>query len=132
MDYAGPADVFAAIEGAEAAVAQRLRALSESLASARAFATSVLRDHERHRATRARLRARLGLPPAPPVRARGEDLLSLAALRSDQESLVHAHAEGLPAIDDPPSVDALARNMVDLARHLAVVDLWIEAEESRG
>jgi hypothetical protein len=29
-------------------------------------------------------------------------------------------------------VDTLARHMVDLSRHLTVIDLWIEAEESRG
>jgi hypothetical protein len=132
VDYASASEVFAAIEAGEAAVSERLRALSEALASARPFATSVLRDHARHRATRARLRARLGLPAAAPLPARGRDLLSLAALREAQESLVHVHAEGLPAIDDALAVDALARNMVDLARHLTVIDLWIEAEQSRG
>jgi hypothetical protein len=132
VDYAGPAEVFAAIEAGEAAVGERLRALAETFAASRPFAVSVLRDHDRHRATRARLRARLGLAPAVAAPAHGTDLLSLAALRDAQQSLVHAHAEGLPAIDDALAVDALARNMVDLARHLAVVDLWIEAEESRG
>jgi len=132
LDYAGPSEVFAAIDDAEGAVARRLRALSEALASARPFAASVLRDHERHRAIRARLRARLGLTTAAAAAAPAKGLLSLAALREDQEALVHAHAEGLPAIDDALAVDALARNLVDLARHLAVVDLWIEAEEGRG
>jgi len=131
-DYANAADVFAAIDAGEGEVSQRLRALSQALASARPFATSVLRDHDRHRATRARLRARLGLTAGVPRRAQAADLLSLGALRESQQALVHAHAEGLPAIDDALAVDALARNLVDLARHLAVIDLWIEAEESRG
>jgi hypothetical protein len=132
MDYGSAAEVFAAIEAGEAAVAQRLQALERALPSGRPFAASVRRDHERHRATRARLRARLGLPAGAPVPAHGADLLSLAALREAQQSLVHVHAEGLPAIDDALVIDALARNLVDLARHLAVIDLWIEAEESRG
>lgn len=131
-DYANAADVFAAIDAGEGEVAQRLRALSQALASARPFATSVLRDHERHRATRARLRARLGLTAGVSGGAPAKDLLSLGALRGAQEALVHVHAEGLPAVEDALVVDALARNLVDLARHLAVIDLWIEAEESRG
>ncbi len=132
-DYSNAAEVFAAIDAREAEVSLRLRALSEALPSARAFVTSVLRDQERHRAMRARLRARLGLPaPAPPPRTAAADLLSLASLRTAQEALVHAHAEGLNAIGDDIAVDALARQMVDLSRHLAVIDLWMETEESRG
>jgi regulator of replication initiation timing len=125
-------EVFAAIDALEGEVSERLRALSEALPSARPFVTSVLRDHERHRATRARLRNRLGLPAAAPTRAAAEDLVSLASLRAAQEALVHAHAEGLPALGDEIAVDALARHMVALSRHLTVIDLWIEAEDSRG
>jgi hypothetical protein len=94
--------------------------------------TSLLRDHERHRETRTRLRRRLGLPGGDAPRADAKDLLSLAGLRMAQEALVHAHAEGLVAIPGEVAVDALARNMVDLSRHLTVIDLWIEAEEGRG
>ncbi len=132
MDYAGAAEVFATIDVLEAEVSQRLRALSEALPSARPFATSLLRDQERHRAGRARLRKRLGLPGADVPRKPAADPVSLGALRTAQEALVHAHAEGLPAIGDEIAVDALARAMVDLSRHLTVIDLWIEAEEARG
>jgi hypothetical protein len=131
-DYEGPAEVFDTIDRLEAEVSQRLRALSEALAASRPFVTSVLRDEERHRDSRTRLRKRLGLPPSAPPRADASDLLSLSALRTAQEALVHAHAEGLNALGDAIAVDTLARDMVDLARHLAVIDLWIDAEESRG
>jgi hypothetical protein len=55
----------------------------------------------------------------------------LAGLRAAAQDLVHAHAEGLPALRDARAVDLLARHMVDEARHLAVVDLWVEAEANR-
>jgi hypothetical protein len=58
--------------------------------------------------------------------------LSLVALREAQQQLVHAHAEGLPALGDAGAVAVLARHMVDASRHLTVIDLWIEAEELRG
>ncbi|HEY7513354.1 MAG TPA: hypothetical protein VIC87_02700 [Vicinamibacteria bacterium] len=132
MDYTSPLEVFEAVDTLEADVSQRLRALSEALASARPFATSLLRDQERHRAARTRLRRRMGLEPAGAPRADARNLLSLGDLRTAQEALVHAHAEGLVAIGDETAVDTLARHMVDLSRHLTVIDLWIEAEESRG
>ena len=125
-------EVFAAIDALEGEVSRRLRALSEALPSARPFVMSVLRDHERHRAARARLRTRLGLPAAAPPRVAAQDLVSLASLRAAQEALVVAHAEGLSAVGDEIAVDALARHMVDLSRHLTVIDLWIEGEEGRG
>ena len=132
VDYTSALQVFEAVDALEADVSERLRALSEALASARPFATSLLRDQERHREARARLRRRLKLPASRASRADARSLLSLADLRSAQEALVHAHAEGLVALGDEIAVDVLARNMVDLSRHLTVVDLWIEAEESRG
>jgi hypothetical protein len=132
VDYTSAIEVFEAVDAREAEVSQRLRALSEALASARPFATSLLRDQERHREGRVRLRRRLGLPAPRTPRVDGENLLSLADLRTAQEALVHAHAEGLVAIGDEIAVDTLARHMVDLSRHLTVIDLWIEAEESRG
>jgi hypothetical protein len=52
----------------------------------------------------------------------------LEGLRAAQEALAYAHAEGLPALGDSFVVDALARHMVDLSRHLTVTQLWIEAE----
>jgi hypothetical protein len=127
-DYASAAEVFTAIDRLEADVAERLRAIVARVAQARAFVASVLADHERHRTLRARLRARLGLPVAAPAPA-GAPHADLGALRSAQQELVHAHAEGLGVLGDALAVDGLARNMVDLARHLTVIDLWLEGEE---
>jgi hypothetical protein len=56
----------------------------------------------------------------------------LAALREAQSALVYAHAEALPTLDDGVSVGLLLGDLVDLARHLTVIDLWIEAEDARG
>ena len=127
-DYASAAEVFDAIDGLEADVAARLRALRLALASAGPFAASVLADHARHRAARARLRRRLGLPAASAPAAAALAAADLEGLRVPQEALVYAHAEGLPAVGDPFVVDALAQHMVDLSRHLTVTQLWIEAE----
>lgn len=131
-EYASPGEVLPLIDALEAEVGERVRALSEAMPGARAFASSLRRDHERLRRERERLRGRLGLPPGEPVRPRGTDPPSLEALRASQQALVHAHAEGLPALGDPQAVDRLARHLVEVSRHLAVIDLWIDAEESRG
>jgi hypothetical protein len=131
-DYASAAEVLAAVDRLEAEVALRLRALAEASPGAKAFATSVLADHERQRRARARLRKRLGLAHAEDVRAEATDLVSLEALRTAQEALVHAHAEGLPALGDSFAVDVMAAHLVELSRHLAVIDLWLEAEADRG
>jgi hypothetical protein len=61
---------------------------------------------------------------APPI-----DVESLRAVAQD---LVHAHAEGLPALGDAAAVDTLARHMVVDARHLAILQMWGESEEQRG
>jgi hypothetical protein len=127
-----PAEAFRAIDALEAEVGERLRALSEAVPAARAFARSLLRDHERQRAERQTLERRFGLEAAAPVRSRAADLGSLSALRTAQQALVYAHVEGLPALGDPPAVDRLAHHLVALARHLTVIDLWLEAEEDRG
>ena len=127
-DYDSAREVFDAIDGLEADVAARLRALRAALASSGPFAASVLADHARHQVARARFRCRLGLPAASgttPSAPAGPDL---EGLRAAQEALVYAHAEGLPAIADPFVVDALARHMVDLSRHLTVTQLWIETQ----
>jgi len=131
-DYADPAEVFAALDALEAEVALRLRAIVEVVPGARSFVTSALRDHEAHRAARDRLRRRLRLSPSAPPKPAVADPVDLAALRAGQERLVYAHAEGLPALGDGLSVDILARHMVELSRHLTVIDLWIEAEGNRG
>jgi hypothetical protein len=131
-DYAGAEQVLDAVDRLEADVGARLRAIAGRLAAARRFVSSLLADHERHRAVRARLRRRLRLPASAPAReASGADA-ALDGLRVSQEALVYAHAEGLPALGDAFAVGAMARNMVDLSRHLTVIDLWIEGEASRG
>jgi hypothetical protein len=131
-EYTSALSVFAEVDRLAGEVELRFRALSLTSPGAKAFALSVLADHERERAERASLRRRLGLPPSTAARAEAADLTSLEALRTAQEALVHAHAEGLPAILDAHAVQVLAGHLVDLARHLAVIDLWIEAEATRG
>jgi hypothetical protein len=131
-DYASAAEALAAVDALEAEVGQRLGAIAERVPSARPFVASVLRDHGAHRAARGRLRRRLGLAPAAVPCTTVDDPAGLAALRAAQERQVHAHAEGLPALDDRVAVETMARHMVELSRHLTVIDLWVEAEESRG
>jgi hypothetical protein len=131
-EYASANEVFAAIDGLEADVESRLRALAVALPSARAFAQSLLDDHTRHRTRRAALRQRLKLPVASVSTAATADDVSLEALRVAVEALVYAHAEGLPALGDAFAVDQLAHDMVDLSRHLTLVQLWIEQEQNRG
>lgn len=130
-EYASATEALAAVDRLEAEVEARLRALAEGLPAARAFTSSALADHQRHRSERARLRRRLSLPPASVEQADTTEARSLAPLRAAQEALVYAHAEGLPALGDAVAVDTMARQMVDLSRHLTVIDLWIEAEASR-
>jgi hypothetical protein len=131
-DYATAPEVLDAIDRREADVDARLAAIARAVAGAGPFARSVAADHARGRAEREKLRRRLKLaastPPAPPATPD----VSLAGLREAQQQLVHAHAEGLPALGDAGAVDLLARHMVDGSRHLTVIDLWIEAEELRG
>jgi hypothetical protein len=126
-DYASAAEALDAADRLEADVAARLRVLSRGEPGAVPFAESVLADHARHRARRSWVRRRLKLPPAAP----SVEILSpdagLDALRTAQQELVYAHAEGLPTLNDAQSVDVMARNMVDLSRHLTVIDLWMEA-----
>ena len=131
-DYASAAEVFEAIDRLEDDAAGRLRRLGRELSGARAFTSSALTDHERHRQVRARQRARLGLAPAALATTTESDDPSLSGLRGAQEALVYAHAEGCPALGDALAVHALMANMVDLARHLTVIDLWREREEARG
>lgn len=130
-EYASPSEVLDAIDRLEADVDRRLAAIAGAVAGARPFAGSVSADHAQHRTARDRLRRRLKLKVATAPPAAKPDL-SLAALRDAQQRLVHAYAEGLPALGHAGAVDLLARHMVDGARHLTVIDLWIEAEEQRG
>jgi hypothetical protein len=131
-DYATASDVLDAIDRLEAGVDGRLAAIARAVAGADTFARSVTADHARRRAERERLRRRLRLAPSTPPVPSSEPDVSLAGLREAQQQLVHAHAEGLPALGDAGAVDRLARHMVDGSRHLTVIDLWIEAEEERG
>ena len=130
-EYASAAEALDALDRMEVAVAARLEAIAAALPSARPFADSVLSDHARQRGERALLRRRLGLAEAQPAAAAAAEP-DLAALRTEQEALVYAHAEGLPALGDAYAVDRMARHMVELARQLTVIDLWIEAEEQRA
>jgi 2-methylisocitrate lyase-like PEP mutase family enzyme len=124
--------VLDTIDRREVEVAARLDAIARAIAGAQAFADSVASDHARHRADRDKLRRRLKLPISSAPAAAPKPDLSLAALREAQQELVHAHAEGLPALNDAGAVAVLARHMVDASRQLTVIDLWIEAEELRG
>ena len=132
MTPSTPAEVFREIDALEAEVGERLRGLSERVPAARAFARSLLRDHARQHAEREQLRKRLGLLGVAPVRAPAADPGSLPALRASQQALVQAHVEGLPVLGNPAAVDRLAHHLVALARHLTVIDLWMEAEENGG
>jgi hypothetical protein len=131
-DYASAGEVLAEVERLAGEVDLRLRALAEASPGAKAFALSVIADHERQRKERGGLRLRLGVAPSAGTRADAAGLTSLDALRTAQEALVHAHAEGMPALQDPPAVQMMARHMVEEARHLTVIDLWIESEANRG
>jgi hypothetical protein len=128
-DYASAAEVLDEIERRSAEVGASLAAIVSAMPGARAFADSVRADHARQRAERDAIRRRMRLTPsataevAPPV-------TTLDALRALQQELVHAHAEGLPALDDEAAVRTLAAHMVDLSRHLTVIDLWIELHDA--
>lgn len=127
--YADATAVFAAIDRLEAEVAARFRAVAAALPAAAGLAASVLRDQAAFRAERVRLRKRLALAAAPDAFAAPEGIdADLPALRSALDRLVYAHAEGLPAVDDSHAVQRLAAHMVECARHLTVIDLWLEAE----
>ena len=130
-DYASAADVFAAIAGLESEVDARLGAVGRGRADVSAFAASVAAARARQRHQRDGLRRRLHVAeaaaaPAGPVEAAAD----LARLRAAQQALVHAHAEGLPALGDARAVDTLARHLVELAAQLTVIDLWLAAEEA--
>jgi hypothetical protein len=161
-DYGSAGEALDALDQLQADVEGRLRALVRARPAAGALVASLLADHARQAADRGRLRRRLRLPSAgsPDASARETSLgqtgdapvgqtegrslgptggaprsdggRSLQALRDAQQALVYAHAEGLPALGDRRAVDLLAAHMVELARHLTVLDLWREAEEALG
>jgi len=131
-DYASADEALAAIEGLEAEVERFLLRLERTAASSRPLVASFRRDRDRHRSHRARVRRRLGLPSSETAAASEAPDAALPALREAQSALVYAHAEALPALGDAVSVSLLLEDMVDLARHLTVIDLWIESEAARG
>jgi hypothetical protein len=128
-DYTSAAEVLDEIDRLEADLDRRLA----RVAAAGAFAARVHADHERQRRERSALRRRFRLPASrvadSPATAPPIDVESLRAVAQD---LVHAHAEGLPALGDAAAVDTLARHMVVDARHLAILQMWGESEEQRG
>jgi hypothetical protein len=130
-DYASAGEVFAEIDRLEAELDARLSRLAAIFPAAASFVGSVRADHERHRRARVALRRRLSVAESPPVPVPAGSA-SVDALRALAQDLVHAHAEGLPALRDAQAVDTLARHMVDDARHLAVLQMWMETEQPGG
>jgi len=130
-DYGSAADVFAAIGRLEAEVDARLGAVARSRPGVDDFARSVAATRARQRRAREGLQRLLHVPEAAPAaRASLEAPADLARLRDAQQELVHAHAEGLPALRVRSAVDTLAGHLVELAAHLTVIDLWRAAEEA--
>ena len=130
-DYASAAEVLDTIDGFAARVEASLRGIERVVPGAAPFAASVRADHVRERAGRDAIRKRLRLAPSRALLPAPVPT-SLGDLRALQQELVHAHAEGLPAIHDDAAVQALARHMVEAARRLTVIDLWLEGEEQRA
>jgi len=128
-DYGSPGEVLAEIDRLEGELDARLATLAASFPAAAALAASVRADHERHRRARTALRRRLRLAEAAAAPASTPARASVDALRALAQDLVHAYAEGLPALKDAQAVDVLARHMVDDARHLAVLQMWMETEQ---
>jgi hypothetical protein len=119
-DYTSEAEVLDAIDVLSAEVSARFDAIARRVPRASVFAASAGLDLARHRTER----GAAGEGPAPKL----AEPHSLPRLRSALQDLVHAHAEGLPALTRGATVQRLAEHMVDLARLLTVVDLWLEAE----
>ncbi len=131
-DYATADEALTAIEGFEADVDRLLLRLERTVPASRVVIASFRGDRARHRSHRERIRRRLGLRWSRTAAASEAPSAALSALREAQSALVYAHAEALPALGDAIAVSLLLADLVDLARHLTVIDLWIEAEASRG
>ena len=123
---------MSAIDALEADVAGRLSALAAALPAARAFVASLLADHERHRAVRADVRRMLRLAVAAAIVAVARRHVARRRCGPRRRRSSTPTPRAFPPSARPLAVDAMARNMVDLARHLTVIDLWIEAEAVRG
>jgi hypothetical protein len=123
-DFKDAAELFREIERLTSDVEAHLDALSQA-AAATAFVTSAKADLARHRRERTRIVRHAASPPrVDPL----DDPGSVPRLHAALTDLVHAHAEGLPALRDTRAVETLAAHMVDLSRLATVVDLWREAE----
>jgi hypothetical protein len=132
-DYTSATEVLDTIDRLAGDVEASLSAIVKIVPGTQPFAASVGADHVREKADRNAIRARLRLPAAAaPVPPAASASTSLDGLRSTQQELVHAHAEGLPALDDTAAVQVLAGHMVEAARRLTVIDLWIELEAERA
>jgi len=132
-DFPSAEAALLAVDALADDVAHLLRGLAGEAVAGRAFAQSLLLDHERHRRERDGVRGALGLGPASarpsPTPAGGADL---ETLKDAQEKLTYAMAESLPVLGRPDAVRTLARQMVDASRHLTLIGLWIEGEERRA
>jgi hypothetical protein len=123
----------AALDAMEARSETVEAALQDLAHNSRPFgrgAASFLADLRRHRQDRARVRKLLGLLP-PHVETPPPKTATLTDLRAAQQELVFAHAEGIPALGSPAAASVIVLDLVDVARHLAVIDSWIEAGASR-
>jgi hypothetical protein len=128
-EYQGPQEALDAIDALAGGVDARLLALAEALPSSRSLVASLRADLAQHAEDRARFRERNGWgAPAAVARSPVAGPRSLARLREQIQDLAHAHAEGLPALGEAEVVQRLAEHMVDVSRHLTVIDLWIEGE----
>ena len=132
-DYTSASEVLDTIDRLSAEVESGLALFARTVPGAQPFAISLRGDHGRERADRDAIRRRLGLPAAPasasPMTATPT---TLEALRATQQELVHAHAEGLPALGDARAVRVIARHLVEASRRLTVIDMWIELETGRA
>jgi hypothetical protein len=131
-DYGSAAEVLDTIDRLARDVDAALAAIAIAVPGANAFAASVRADQAREKADRDAIRARRRLSASAPPAGAPRGSTSLDALRATQQELVHAHAEGLPALRDPAAVQVLAGHMVEAARRLTVIDLWIELEAERA
>jgi hypothetical protein len=120
-----------ALDARAADVEARLEALKRGSVPYRKGAASFLADLSRCRKDRAAVRRLLGLLPGPAASA-PQAGGSLRDLRAAQQELVFAHAEGIPSLSDARAVALLVPDLLDVARHIAVVDLWLEAEDRNG
>lgn len=131
-EYASAAEVLDTIDALAAQVDAALASIARAVPGAQPFAASVRADQERERADRDAVRSRLRLRSGVRGAAAVATSTSLDALRVLQQDLVHAHAEGMPALDDAATVQVIARHLVEASRRLTVIDLWIQLEADRA